>query len=673
MTLPNADVVARHVAEVQACEADLRSVIKTLQDKSDAKVLQVVRNEAFVRSNKTVSGEDVLAARGARDGLWGEIEQDPARVLPQAAKFRELIKGADLLADDRFATASADGILSGYREQFQTLETEIGQAEKRKVFLEGEKLRLDAAWESMTSASGLKRMQASELPTWASARAAALASSIVVAHAREGRDEWDSGCEQAAALMRSAMGEEADVTGTLPLLIEKAKRIVQAAATYSVQADELVIQQRQNSKDLKDLEALEGDAQGELDSWSSKWKEAVAMVGFPSDLDVQAAAVRLSVYRTIATALKEIGRLRKETIDRRRDQEREFEASVEKLLNRLGRDMAGRPAPEVIAELHLQAEAFARNQEETKGLQLRSQALQDRLDAARKETLRSQGLVQPMMLRTRERTVDDLGLRVEASDNRRQLEARKGEVEAALVAAGDGLSVQELQDECSGVDAAGLAAELADLEFQDHALVTAIGDRAVSREQAMNALNAISGSDAAARAAADRQQAVSVMADAVEGFIFAKASERLLRRAVERYRETQQGPMLVNASKHFKRLTLGSFERLTVDFDQDPPKLEGKRADGPAVPVSGMSDGTRDQLFLALRLAGLEMQLASGHGMPFIGDDLFINFDDGRSEAGLACLGELAKQTQVIFLTHHEHLVGPAKRVLGAELNVVRL
>lgn len=673
MTVPHAESVARHVAELQACVADLRSVSTALQDKDDAKALQVARNEAFVRSNKTVSADQVLAARGARDGLWGAIEQDPSQVLPQAGKFKELLKGADSLADDRFATAAADGTLTGYLDQLQTLESEIEQAEKRKGLLEGEKARLESEWQSITTAAGLQGMQALAVPAWTTARVAALASSETAAQARDALDEWNAVCEQATTALRLAMGEEASASDTLPLLIEKAKRIVKAAETASVQADELVIQQRQNNKDLRDLLAAEADAQEALAQWASQWNEALVKGGFPPGLDATGAAARLAVYGTIAAALKEIARLRKETVDRRRNQELEFEESAGKLVTRLGREMAGRPASDVVAELHLQAEAFARNQEETKGLQIRSFRLNERLEAAKKEILRAQGLVQPLMLRAGVEAVADLVAKVDASDKRRATQARREEVEVALVAAGDGRSVAELQDECSGVDASGIAAELSDLETQDQALVTGISERAVRREQALGALNAISGSDAAARAAGDRQQAVGVMADAVESFIFAKASERVLRWAVERYRETQQGPMLVNASKHFKRLTLGSFEKLTVDFDHDPPKLEGKRADGPGVPVSGMSDGTRDQLFLALRLAGLEMQLASGHGMPFIGDDLFINFDDGRSEAGLACLGELSKQTQVIFLTHHEHLVEPAKRVLGAELNVVRL
>ena len=46
----------------------------------------------------------------------------------------------------------------------------------------------------------------------------------------------------------------------------------------------------------------------------------------------------------------------------------------------------------------------------------------------------------------------------------------------------------------------------------------------------------------------------------------------------------------------------------------------GLRENGLRVPVAGMSEGTRDQLFLALRLALLELRKAEP--LPFIGDDL---------------------------------------------------
>jgi len=148
---------------------------------------------------------------------------------------------------------------------------------------------------------------------------------------------------------------------------------------------------------------------------------------------------------------------------------------------------------------------------------------------------------------------------------------------------------------------------------------------------------------------------------------------RLLKWSIERYRDAKQGPMLSAASGLFARLTLGSFERLSVDFEREPLKLQGRRPDGAMVDIDGMSEGTRDQLYLALRLAALEMHLGQAHVLPFIADDLFINYDDRRSRAGLEALGALSRQTQVLFLTHHDHLLPMIREVFSGEVNVVEL
>jgi chromosome segregation protein len=59
--------------------------------------------------------------------------------------------------------------------------------------------------------------------------------------------------------------------------------------------------------------------------------------------------------------------------------------------------------------------------------------------------------------------------------------------------------------------------------------------------------------------------------------------------------------------------------------------------------------------------------------LPFVADDLFINYDDGRAEAGLAALAALSERTQVIFLSHHAHLLPVARAVFGESVNVIRL
>jgi len=49
--------------------------------------------------------------------------------------------------------------------------------------------------------------------------------------------------------------------------------------------------------------------------------------------------------------------------------------------------------------------------------------------------------------------------------------------------------------------------------------------------------------------------------------------------------------------------------------------------------------------------------------MPFIVDDILINFDDERSRATLKALAELADRNQVILFTHHRQVVEEAKSI----------
>ena len=63
------------------------------------------------------------------------------------------------------------------------------------------------------------------------------------------------------------------------------------------------------------------------------------------------------------------------------------------------------------------------------------------------------------------------------------------------------------------------------------------------------------------------------------------------------------------------------------------------------------SDGTVDQLYLALRLAVAE---ALTPGAPVVLDDALIRFDDERLRAAMELLKTLAKDRQVIVFTCRE-------------------
>jgi len=66
--------------------------------------------------------------------------------------------------------------------------------------------------------------------------------------------------------------------------------------------------------------------------------------------------------------------------------------------------------------------------------------------------------------------------------------------------------------------------------------------------------------------------------------------------------------------------------------------------------IDALSEGTRDQLVLALRLARLEQYLQEAESQPLILDDTFIAFDDPRAVRAFRALAEIAGQTQVLNL-----------------------
>lgn len=75
-----------------------------------------------------------------------------------------------------------------------------------------------------------------------------------------------------------------------------------------------------------------------------------------------------------------------------------------------------------------------------------------------------------------------------------------------------------------------------------------------------------------------------------------------------------------------------------------------------------------DQLYLALRLASLAHYLSNNEPLPLILDDVLVNFDDKRAQAALRILADLSSRTQIIYFTHHEHLVDLARASMPADV-----
>jgi uncharacterized protein YhaN len=180
-----------------------------------------------------------------------------------------------------------------------------------------------------------------------------------------------------------------------------------------------------------------------------------------------------------------------------------------------------------------------------------------------------------------------------------------------------------------------------------------------------------------ARARIFQLQHRAAEAHIVERWLRLTAAKALVERALERYRAENQHPLVTRGGQIFSAMA-GTGDnpmvRLDVAYrDGADPMLVGVRRDGSECPVAGMSEGTRDQLFLSLRIAAVEQHAAANEPVPFIADDLFATSDDARTARGLAALTEFGRSTKVILFTHHEHVMAAASALPTAAVQVHRL
>jgi uncharacterized protein YhaN len=244
----------------------------------------------------------------------------------------------------------------------------------------------------------------------------------------------------------------------------------------------------------------------------------------------------------------------------------------------------------------------------------------------------------------------------------RELRARLAAIEATLVDSSGGRPIATLVAELAGEDAPRLAARLDELELE----LADLDERRESTRSTLAGLLAGQKQQSAgsgAEAAQDEQAISAALRERVGRYARLRVASALLDRAIERYRRENQAPILKRASELFPRLTEERYRGLRVGREESA--IVALRADGRECAPGDLSEGTRYQLYLALRLASIERFVESAEPLPLVLDDALIHFDDNRKRAAFAVLGELSERLQILFFTHHERDVELALEAAG--------
>jgi uncharacterized protein YhaN len=470
----------------------------------------------------------------------------------------------------------------------------------------------------------------------------------------------------------TALGVKTAAGASLAELLELAEQVVGGTAARHREHDQLVREASEADKAVARA-AREADAAGEAWlEWQASWPDVLEAAGLPPKTTPESA---LEVARAVGDGLEEVARISElkrsvEGIDRDR---REFETQVGKLCSAVAPDLATLEPEAAVATLMERLSATEAAAAARSALVEQQAALQEELREAEDELAQHDDQLEELMLAAGCEDVEELPALEDQASRARALRQELERLERQAVEVGED-RFDQLVAELSEFDADAGVARLAQIEEQ-------IGELSSQRDQVKTTLGERQGqlhvaeSDLSpVEAAEDAELAKAELELAAREHMRAKLGATVVRRAMERYRRLHQDPLLTRANELFARFTLGSFVELFVDHDEDAGAiLVGRQRDRQLKRVEEMSSGTREQLFLALRIAAIERYVATAGAIPVIFDDAFLESDEKRSAKIFDALAELAALTQVIVLTHRERLAELGKHVLGERLSLLEL
>ena len=132
-------------------------------------------------------------------------------------------------------------------------------------------------------------------------------------------------------------------------------------------------------------------------------------------------------------------------------------------------------------------------------------------------------------------------------------------------------------------------------------------------------------------------------------------SSQMLEAIREKYESKRQPETLQEASSYLSRLTDGHYTRIWTRLVGEELLVDNRNDE--TITVDKLSRGTREAVYLSLRLALIGAYARRGAVLPMVMDDILVNFDSKRARSAAELLVEFSRNGyQLLMFTCHEHM-----------------
>jgi uncharacterized protein YhaN len=627
---------------------------------------------ATLERNAALPPPDALAgARARRDALWAQFHTGIASPA-DAVAFDRAIRDADGIADAMIAHGQEVADARTMRVRLATLEAEHAAHEETVVRTAAAVAEARDDLVLMARTAGSNAADIATLRSFLRARAAAIACRDTRDAAAADLADTEQTLGALGRRLAAVMNADPPDLAALPALLAEADRRIDADKTLAAQRASLTDQAAKQRTGLGAATAAAVRADRALADWTAAWGPVAAALQRPADEPIASTTHALALIEELrATEQREADNQRR--VD-------DMRAAIALLTEKVAALAVLSPDDAALAPVRA-AEAFQRR------LQAERSEAARCLDADR----RIEQAAEKLTLAEREadsvtRTLIGLRAALRATtDEQAELQLQRGRTAAAahataaealreLAIQGGGLSVDSLTARASETTADADTARIAAIDTAQQQRTQDIDAARAARDAAATALEQVGTGLDAAEAAQRREAARAMLARTAEEALILHASHALLQAALDRQAEGAHQPLLARIGEVFRIITGGAQAGVRIEDSRDGQTMVALEADGVSrKSLDQLSEGTCDQLYLALRIAALEDYARTTSPLPFIADDILQTFDDPRTEATMRALLGLSEHVQVIVLTHHTHIGDLAARLPAGAVQVMRL
>lgn len=686
LPVPDQATLTRFEADLAAAAETLRRLRERRGEAADV-ILGHERELAELSAHGELPTADALAeARARRDQGWRLIRRRHVEGAAVAdAEVQAFAAGAGLVEAYERAVVAADHVADRRSSEAERLARHVAataafnEASARRARLDQELAEAQAEqaatlerWTALWDALGLRAPGSPrEMAAWLTERKSILRAFEAWQEAARHAEAADAACAAAGQLLRQLAAPlplALDAGEDLASLSVRIAAFLDAAARRAEERRQLAARTRDHQAALERERQHRAEVEARAETWAASWRSCIAAAGLSGDCDVAAAEKALTLWEEIRNLGVRLSDLDERIIGIEADAVA-FAADIRRTTADAGLALDGSDAAAAAlsAFTHLQDAEAARTRYEQL---VKDRALASKRAATeRQREKEAQAQLQSFIDRAGCADADGLAVAVQRSRRKAELHRRSEELKAEILANADGLTLDQAAAEAEGCDADTLKGSIAAMQGELEGLMAAAEHSSATAQSWRSRRDELStgeGAAASAQAMADARADLEVIA---RRWMLLRTAAFILREGIERFRAQHQGPLLDAGGAIFRTLTRGSFQGFSITYDErDTPRLAGLRPDGSVVAIEAMSDGTRDQLFLALRIAAVESYAGAAEPLPFIADDLFVNFDDVRAAAGIDALIGLGAGTQVLLFTHHRHLAELARGRPGVRI-----